>query len=258
MFTISLPIILPDDRSFHADGHPLPQLEGKYVLSCEQTVAGFANAEDSYPLILKIDGFETRAEAEQFLPKMIASLRWASMTVGHSISPSIEPPIEPQTKHFDGSKPAIFETALGCRGWFAKASSVGSQHVTVLGNAVKDAFAHQVPTKFLDDPKLQLAFELYSDVEFAGSTNAKFIVLISALEIFVKANAGRGVVIKFVKDALITDGQSDAKATGKVLDNLFILRNSLLHEAKSVNGNDLKVLREIVARVLRALVNSKV
>lgn len=252
MYSISLPLDLPADRSFFSDGYPLPLIAGKHPLSCDQTRGGMTSSDEHFPLLLRLDGFETQKEAEDFLPGFIAALRWASIDMGHSVSPSTEAPIFPKENHFDGRRTAISQTSHGCRGWFATVNSVASEHIGKVGKAIEGAFSLQVPAKFANEPELKLAFELYSDVEFAGGTNAKFIVLISALEIFLPPNKGRGAVIKFVKDTLAADGQTDGKSVGKVLDNLFILRNALLHEAKSVTFEDLKSLREIVGRVLKA------
>jgi hypothetical protein len=251
LFTLNFPVRIPNEHTYFDGGrHPVPLLPGGLSFGC-------VDAED-HPLVLRITGFHSEQEALDFCPTLRKALQWASLDSEHSITPSDTSPIISTEKHFDGSIPTVTFTNITALPYFFTASSQNGEHISVLSKQIGAALAHGAVAKMNANSEFSLAVELYANHQFAGERNARFIVLMTALEILVPKTSSRGkrsTVIAMVKDALSKSGHTDPKATGKHLDSLYVARNELVHEAKSVSDADLKALKEIVRSTLTALIS---
>jgi hypothetical protein len=210
------------------------------------------------PLVLKISGFASEKDAKDFASMLMHSLRWASLRCGHSISPSSTEPNVSEGKMFDGSRPTVFSTNLNALPYHMSASVVEGLHLAVLSGYINEALADSIPKKLAADTALGLALELFADVEFAGATNSQFVVLFTALEVLVPkatSRGKRGAVVGMVKKALLNAGHANPKSIAKQLDELYVTRNDLMHEAKTVRSSELDELRAIVRDTLVALIS---
>ena len=253
MFTVSLPVMLPPERSFFHDNQvAVPLLEGKFSLTCDPHQLDF-------PTLLRISGFESEEEAKKFIQSVIHSLRWASTERGFSISPSTADVATTTEKLFDGSAPVVFSSILNSQAYRAKATVLHGEHIYHLANVLNDALARDIPKKLQADKQLRLAFELFADVEFVGGTNARFVVLTTVLESLVPKGTSkkgkRGAVVGLVKATLTKAGHKDPKAVGKEVDNLYMARNNLIHDGVPVSKAQFDSLRTIVRDVLKVLVD---
>ena len=98
-----------------------------------------------------------------------------------------------------------------------------------------------------EDPRLALSLQLHAEADFAGEANARFMTLITAMEILVEGAAGkkRNSVRNMVKSLA-------SKAHAKKLDALYEVRNSLVHDGVAVTADRLSELKAIVGMVLQA------
>ncbi len=111
-----------------------------------------------------------------------------------------------------------------------------------------------MPSSARNTSRAALAIQLYAECQFAGGQNSQFIVLITALEILVPgAGSKRNAVLGFVRDALTAAGHPNPKAARKALDELYVVRNALLHEAQPVTANQLTSLKTTVRETLKAI-----
>jgi hypothetical protein len=244
MFTLSFPVLLPPDRSFFIDERAaVPPLNGKLDLSCGE------HGEQS-PLVLQVSGFPSEDEAKQFAPALASALRWASICCGYSISPSRDGVVSVSTKHFDGSIPTVFPTTSRATPYHTTTTMVRGEHLILLSRRLNEAFSLEVPATLQSDKALALAVELFSDVEFVGGINARFVVMFTALEVLVSSKSKRGAVVVLVKSSLSAAGREDAKIMGKTIDDFYVMRNDLVHEATSIDGPAYDQLRTIVQDVL--------
>lgn len=248
MFTLHFPLQLPAEHAFFDNGqYPIPPLPGGLSIRCISN--------DDTPLVLHISGFASEEEAVNYGPILRVLLLGASLDSAHSMKPSSAETVVSQAKHFDGSVPTVTPTALGATPYHATMSMQNGLHISVLSRAISACFARNLPAKLIAKPQLSLSLELFSDFEFAGSTNAQFVMLLTALEVLVPigTKSKRGPTIALVKAALIVAGHPDPKSVGNRLDTLYVVRNSLVHEAKSVSLHQLTALKEIVRSTLKAL-----
>ncbi len=250
LFTLTFPITLPDEHTFFDNGqYPVPPLPGG--------LSFHSMSFDKAPLFLQIAGFAAEQHAIQFCQTLRIALRVVALDSGHSILPSDAAPIVSAAKHFDGSVPTVTPTSAGAMPYLATASMQNGLHISVLSKLIGASLTQQSPAKVSASPQLSLALELYSGCEFAGERNAQFIVLMSALEVLPPKSSPkgkRGAVIAFVKNELSKVGHPNPKSIGKELDKLYVARNALLHEARSVSDSELRSLKEIVRSTLKALI----
>lgn len=250
MFTLNLPINLPGEYYFFEnDQHPVPALPGGLTLKSHNNEEG--------PLILRVSSFATEQGAIDYCTELRTALRVAALKSQHSITPSNAPPVISRKQHFDGNKPTVTQTDPEALPYVATSSIRNGLHLAILSTWISEALSNGSLPRVAQMPKLALALELYSDCQFAGEANAQFIVLMTALEVLLpdQAKSKRGAAIALVKKALSTSGHGDPKAAGKELDRLYVARNALLHEGKSVAVSDLPVLKDIVRATLKALVS---
>jgi hypothetical protein len=62
---------------------------------------------------------------------------------------------------------------------------VNGLHISVLSKLFGEYLTNGLPAKLAGNPELALSLELFSEVEFAGGTNAQFLMLLTALEVLV-------------------------------------------------------------------------
>lgn len=250
LFTLNFPVRLPDEHTFFDNGqYPVPPLPGGLSFGC------FSN--ENAPVVLQIGGFEVEQDAVDFCATLRTALRVAALGSDHSLTPSDAPCATSSEKHFNGSIPTVTPTEVRALPYHAFASTQNGLHISILSKLVGASLALGTVSKVNAKPELALALELFSDCQFAGERHAQFIVLMTALEIQIPnttSKGKRGAVVGFVKDTLAKAGHANAKAVGKQLDDLYVARNALVHESKSVTDAQLKALNEIVRSTLQALV----
>jgi hypothetical protein len=247
VFTLHFPVRLPNEHTFFDNGqYPVPPLPGGLSIRCL--------AHENAPLVLKIAGFATEQAALDYCPALAVALRMASLDCKHSMAPSDATPVVSLKELFDGSVPTVTSTKIDAQPYFMSASMQKGLHISVLSRALIDVLVHVVAKDTAPTPGFHLSLELFSDCQFVGERNAQFIVLMTALEVLVpNTTRKRGPVIALVKNALSKVGRTDAKAMGKALDQLYVLRNELLHEGKAITHAELETLRQIVQLTLKAL-----
>lgn len=250
MFTLNFPIRLPSEHTFFDNGqYPVPPLPGGFSFGCFSY--------DNGPLLLQVSGFADEQDAIDFCPTLRTALRVAALDSDHGMTPCGAAPVISGEKHFDGSVPTVTPTETKALPYYMTASTQKCLHVSVLSKWIGAPLAQGTPARVNATPELALALELYSDCQFSGEQNAQFIVLMTTLVILVPntpSKSKRGAVIALVKRALAKVGHPDPKSVGKALDALYVTRNALLHEAKTVKDDDLQSLKETVRSTLKALI----
>lgn len=246
MYTLNFPITLPAEYTFFDNGqYPVPPLPVGLVLSCFSLDGG--------PLILRVTGFAAESAALNFGSLLRHALRVAALTAEHSILLPEGAPVTAGGKHFDGSVPTVTPTNNNALPYHATSLMQTGLHISVLARHVGDALGGAAQ-KAAAAQSLVLAMQLFAECQFAGAQNSQFIVLMTALEILVPGNASgrkRGAVLGYVKKALTAAGHSDPKAV-KLLDDLYVVRNALIHEAHAVTAGQLTALRQTVRDTLEA------
>ena len=249
MFTLNFPIVLPDEHFFFDDGrYAVPPLPGGLSIGCIRN--------EGAPVVLQISGFHSAQAAVAFCPALRAALRLAALDSEHSISPSRAQPVISQGKPFDGNVPTVAPTSENLLPYHASVSQQNGLHISVLAKRLGFALSQAATGGSKMTPSLSLGLELYSDCEFAGERNAQFIVLMTALEVLVaKGNAKgkRGAVTGLVKQTVLKAGRSDWGAVRKSLDELYAVRNALVHDAQPVTNEQLVSLKIIVKNTLKTL-----
>lgn len=251
MYTLSFPVLLPPGRTYFDDPTAVvPSLQDGLVLSCSKHSEGF-------PLLLTISGLETEQDAIDFAYKLRFALQWASLRRGHSFSPSPRDAAVSNNNHFEGSAPTIFRTALAAKPYRARASMVTGTHLALLSSDISEALTDGVPAKLASHGALSLALELFSDLEFVGGANARFVMLITILEVLLpnKTSSKRGAVVNLVKETLAKVGRTDTKVIGRKVHYLYERRNDLLHEARAVEPHELDEMQTIARDTLIALIS---
>lgn len=252
MYSVALPVSLPEERAFHIDGRAnVPPLKGGLSLSCEKHTEGF-------PLVLTVAGLPDLECAKSFISELASAVRCASLDLGYSLSPSDREPTVTTIRVFDGSFPTVFQTDLAARPMLATAYACMSEHLTTLAKPIDTGLTTGRVARLRDNPPLAVAVRLFSEMEFSGGETAKFVVLLSALEVLIPKSGGtkRSRVVALVKKTLHDAGRCDAKAKGKQLDALYEVRNELIHEAHPVTSAQVRSLAEIVRDTLRLLVDA--
>lgn len=252
MYSLALPVTLPEDRSFHIDGRAtIPPLAGGLTLSCEKHSNGF-------PLILRVSGLPDLESAKVFAADLASAIRCASLDLGYSLRPSDHEPNVATIAGFDGGWPTVFETKLGARPMLASAYACMSEHLVTLAKQIDAGLASGRVYRLARNPPLALAVRLFSEMEFSGGETAKFVVLFSALEVLIPKSGGskRSRVVGLVRRTLQDAGRAEAKTKAKHLDRLYEVRNDLIHEARPVRSEQVRDLAEIVQETLRLLVDA--
>lgn len=252
MFTLAYPISLPEERGFHDDARATtPPLAGGLRLTCLDFRQGQVQ-------LLLIQGFESAEAAVGFSREFGTALQCASLSLPHGIGISDAEPVSEFLKRYDGHVPAVYPTVPGASPYFASSSVTSIDHVTGLAALLNHDLQKGTSRRLADWPQLNVAVRLFSEAEFAGGETARFVVLLSALEVLVAQarNGKRNQVLKLVRDTLSAAGREDRKAVCAELSDLYDTRNALLHEAKPVTGGDVARLRAIVRDTLRILVDA--
>jgi hypothetical protein len=247
LYTLNFPVQLPPEHSYFDNGqYPIPPLPGGLFLNCIEV--------NGAPLVLRVSGFTSEEDAVNFSPILKTMLQATSLDIGHSFAPLGASAVLSESKHFDGSLPTVTPTANAALPWHATASMKNGLHISVLSKLIADHLTNGVAPKLTANPELALAVEMFSEFEFAGGTNAQFIMLLTALEVMIPATSRtkRGAVIGLVKKALSAAGHPDPKSVGKNLDALYQDRNALVHSGVSVALSKLTELKEIVQDTLKA------
>ena len=195
---------------------------------------------------LVISGFETSEAAIGFVPRLRTALRIASVRLGYSIGFGSEQAVLEAKSHFDGTRPTVLPTSTPPRPFFGSVSVREQMHVATLAALVSQAFASGACV-LAEDPRLALSLQLHAEADFAGETNARFMALITAMEVLVEGAGGkkRNAVRNMVKSLA-------SKAYAKKLDALYEVRNSLVHDGVAVTTDRLSELKTIVGMVLQA------
>lgn len=252
MYSLALPVSLPEERSFHIDDRAtVPPLPGGLSLSCEKHSKGF-------PLILKVTGLPDLETAKAFTADLASAIRCASLDLGYSLRPSDHQPNVATIRGFDGGWPTVFETKLGARPMLTSAHACMSEHLVTLAKRIGAGLASGRVKRLAKNPPLALAVRLFAEMEFSGGETAKFVVLFSALEVLIPKSGGtkRSRVVGLVRTTLQHAGRADAKSRAKHLDRLYEMRNDLIHEARPVRGDQVRDLAEIVRETLRLLTDA--
>jgi hypothetical protein len=249
VFTLNLPIQLPEEHGYFDNGqYPVPPLPGGLAVSCIALNAGV--------IVLRVSGFATEQAATNFCPSLVNSLRIAALDSKHSLTPSDACVVTSNAEHFNGSTPTVTPTAKNAMPYHATMRQTEELHISVMTKLVAASLSKGSPDLIAANPELALSVELFSDFEFAGGTNAQFIMLFAALEALVPITSKkgkRGAVLGIVKAALAKVAHPDPKSVVKSLDKLYEARNDLVHSAKSVTDKQLGDLREIVRTSLKAM-----
>jgi hypothetical protein len=252
MFTLHVPIALPDGFFFTEDGRvPVPPLLGHLKIS-------FAMPTTEPPFALKISGFETIDDARAFLPRLKHAFHWASIQLGHSVVPDTQTPSENDQKIYNGNAPQVMLTTLSAQPMFASATSSLGTHLAVLSGHLNEALeSSSTPL----EPRVSLAMELFARNDFVGGSLAQFVMLFTALEVLVDGTAGygkRGPVLSLVNKICVKDGRTDGKGVVKRLDGLYRERNDAIHFGQDIGPASLKALKAIVKDALRALATKNI
>ncbi|WP_395329211.1 hypothetical protein WBP06_14630 [Novosphingobium sp. BL-8H] len=252
MFTLTYPLSLPEGRSFHSDARAIvPPLMGNLRLTHHPHNAG-------YPVVLIIEGFDDQEAAAAFADEFGAFLRCASLSLEHGFRISDQPAILTDVAAYDGNSPTIFRTDLKARPYWARATATLINHLVVLANEIVAEQKNGSAKRLREWPELATAVRLYAESSFAGGETARFVVLLSALEVLIPVGGGakRSQVVKMVGDTLRNAGRIDEKSVRRELDQLYVARNALLHEAIPVSQKQIDALSAIVRDTLRCLVSA--
>jgi hypothetical protein len=210
---------------------------------------------ENAPVVLQIAGFAVEQDAIDFCATLRTALRVAALDSDHSITPSDAACVTSSQKQFNGNVPTVTPTQVKALPYHISVSGQNGLHISILSKLIGASLG--TVGKVNANPKLALALELYSDCQFAGERHAQFIVLMTALEILIpkaSSKGKRGAVVALVKNTLAKAGHPDPKSAADELDDLYVARNALIHEAKPVTGAQLKALKEIVRSTLQGLV----
>lgn len=247
MYTLHVPVALPDGYFFGVDGRaPVPPLLGNLELTC-------AMPSGDPPFALQISGFETVEAAKAFLPRLELALHWASIRMGHGMTPNLQAPIENKQKFYDGNTPQIMLTSLGAKPMFSSVSTSNGTHLAVLSAHLNEALGFDPAI----EPRVTLALELFATNHFVGGSLAQFVTLFTVLEVLVEdksSNGKRGMVVSLVKKLRAADGRHDSKQVAKTLQDLYAKRNTILHDGGKIDASALAAMNTIVKDVLRVLV----
>lgn len=247
MYTLHFPITLPAEHTFFDNGqYPVPPLPNGLALSCSSLDGG--------PLLLTITGFPAKQAALDFCPVLCQALRLAALNTEHSLLLPEGAPVAAIEKLFNGSVPTVTMTKINAQPYHATSSMQSGLHISILVKRISEALGSGAAQKAATVPGLALAMQLYAECQFAGGQNSQFIVLMTALEILVPgAGSKRNAVLGLVRDALKSAGHPNPKAARKALDDLYVARNALLHEAQPVSANQLASLKTTVRDTLKAI-----
>lgn len=241
MFTLYFPISLPEGRGLFSNGFEYPAIKGGLHL-------GLLPATDDIPLhTLVVTGFETLDAAAGFVPELQTALRIASVHLGYSIGFSGKDACAANSSNFDGAVPTVLPASTPARPYYTSSSTSYQIHVSNIAGLVSSALNSGANSRANDDPGLALSLQLHADSDFAGGTNARFMVLVTAIEVLVEGTGGskRNAAKAMVK-------RSVSKACAKRLDILYGARNALVHDGVAVTTAQLSELRAIVGQVLKA------
>ena len=208
MFTLAYPVLLPEGHGFHDDARAIaPLLEGSLRLTCLDFREGHVQ-----PLI--VQGFESAEAAKQFAANFGAALQCASLSLAHGLGAVDSDAAVDFVGHYDGHRPAIYSTTPGASPYFATARATSIDHIIGLAERLNHELQNETARRLAGWPELAVAVRLFSEVEFAGGNTARFVVLLSALEVLVPQARGtkRNRVLSLVRDALLSADRKDRKA----------------------------------------------
>jgi len=251
MYTLAYPVTLPDDRAFHCDDRAVVPPIGTLRVSCREH-------KRDLPQIFNFTGFTDAESANAFADQLAQAFQCASLSIGHGFKLPDRAVTITEMSVFDGHTPSIFPTAIKAKPVTGVAYLTMSAHLATLSNQLGCAIESGAIDRLRNWPELATAVRLYSEAEFAGGATARFVVLLSALEVIVSGSGGkRGAVRRLVTDSIRKSGREDAKSVGKEIDRLYEARNALVHEAHPVSMLQLDALAAIVRDTLRYLVDGK-
>lgn len=246
MYMLHIPVALPDKKFFAVDDEvPVPPLLGNLELCC-------AMPGGEPPFALQISGFRTVDDAKVFFSQLKLAFHWASIRLGHSMTPDVRAPNENDQKIYDGNVPQVMRTDIGAQPMFVNTKVSEGTHLAVLSAHLNEALGLNFGAS---EPRVSLALELFAKNGFVGGPLAQFVALFTVLEVLVDDTASkRSRVISLVKKLRAADGHLDGKSVGKELDKLYTLRNDVLHDGGDINALSLATLNDIVKDALRILI----
>ena len=194
-FTIWLPFSLAPGCELSASVEMLPMEISGYPATLER---------DMHLHVLKIEGVPTEQDAENLLAKLGGGLLWAAVTrrVGLRFDLSLGPvtwcedpeqaaanifrssSVERVDGLYDGSGTTIFPTSKKMvRMTGANATVTLGENPNSFLTAVNEGAALPSAETIISDAKLKLAVETYCSSHFEASVNARFLTLMTVLEV---------------------------------------------------------------------------
>jgi hypothetical protein len=252
MYSLAYPVTLPDDHTFHVDDRtPVPPV-ASFTISCNQHQRG-------NPQVFSFHGFSDPAAAEQFSKRLADAFLCASLALPHGFRLPDRPLNVTERRHYDGWTPTVYPSKINATAVTANAFMTSSVHLVTLARQLDFELQSGAVDRVSNSAELALAIRLFSESVFAGGETARFVVLLSALEVLVDANRGskRGAIRKLVFQVMKASGRTDAKVVGNQIDALYKARNALIHEARPVSVGLVQELEAVVRDTLRCLADGQ-
>jgi hypothetical protein len=178
--------------------------------------------------VIIIRGFPSEQIAGDFLRKVGAGLIWADLRYHIGLRFTIEPtsihfydpPLEISDKsrdtnlmpeiewtHIDGDyygdntvivpeHKRLILTNMG------RVNVIAGTGASILAQTVSEAMAYPNPERVFDEPKLKLAYEVYSSAFFESSDNARFLTLVMVLEVLRADNDAPDYIVTMVDELM--------------------------------------------------------
>jgi hypothetical protein len=178
--------------------------------------------------VIIIRGFPSEQLAGAFVRKIGAGLIWADLRyhVGFRFI------VEPTPIHYYGQPVEISDQSMiahlkSQKGWthidgdyYGNNTVIIPEHkrliltnmggikviagtgVSVLASMISEAMAYPNPEKVFDEPKLKLAYEVYSSAFFESSDNARFLTLVMVLEALCSDSDAPNYIVEMVDELM--------------------------------------------------------
>jgi len=223
--------------------------------------------------VIIIRGFPSEEIAGAFLRKVGAGLIWADLRYHIGLRFTIEPtsihfydpPLEISDKsrntnlmpeiewtHIDGDYygndtvivPEHKRLILNKMGGINVIAGTG---VSVLASMISEAMIYPYPERVFDEPKLRLAYEIYSSAFFESSDNARFLTLVMVLEALCPDSDAPNYIVEMVEKLMIQLKELGSKS----------LKGSHDHDLEILVGRLGSLKKRSITQGIRSLVVEK-
>ena len=194
--------------------------------------------------VFTITDFPSEQMANAFLRKIGAGLIWADLRYHVGFRFSIEPtPIQYHDQPVEISDQSMTANLKSQTGWthidgdyYGNNTVVVPEHkrlilfkmgelnvivgtgASILAQTVSEAMAYPNPERVFDEPKLKLAYEVYSSAFFERSDNARFLTLVMVLEALCSDSDASNSVVEMVDELMRQLKESGSKSFKELHD----------------------------------------